>query len=202
MIVRLAECSLQTKFGLFRQVLYYDGQKEIIAIIMGDISHGENVLCRIHSSCLSGHAFNSIECDCREQMEISQALIQQSGKGIVIWLNQEGRGNGHFALMKTAALKAQGISQSEAYRELGFLEDARSFIRAAEILRDLQVQSIVLLTNNPHKVNDLVKDGINIVGTREIYIDTNNNEELKRQYSDKIARGHVIDSAKGSNETL
>lgn len=90
MIVRLQEGYLKTKFGTFLEVLYYDGQKESVALVMGDISNSENVLCRIHSSCLSAHVFNSIECDCREQMEMAQFIIEQEGRGIIIWLEQEG----------------------------------------------------------------------------------------------------------------
>ncbi len=88
MIIRLAEGTLQTRFGAFTQILYYDGQKEIIALVMGDIAHKENVLCRVHSHCISAHIFNSIECDCREQMEMAQRLIQEAGSGVIIWLDQ------------------------------------------------------------------------------------------------------------------
>lgn len=75
MVIRLAEGNLQTRFGAFNQVLYYDGQKESIALVMGDVSQQENVLCRVHSHCIAGHLFNSVECDCREQMEQAQRLI-------------------------------------------------------------------------------------------------------------------------------
>src|SRR5687767_9897260 len=101
MIIRLAEGNLQTKFGDYHEILFYDGQKESIALIMGNVYGEEQVLCRIHSSCIAAHYFNSTECDCREQMEIAQRLIQQSGKGIIIYLDQEGKGNGHFALLKS-----------------------------------------------------------------------------------------------------
>ncbi len=81
MIVRLAEGSLRTKFGTFLEILYYDGQKESIAIVMGDVRGQDHVLCRLHSHCVSAHIFNSIECDCREQMELAQAMIEQQGAG-------------------------------------------------------------------------------------------------------------------------
>lgn len=83
MIVRLAEGTIKTLYGAYHEYLYYDGQKESIALVMGDL-RGENILCRVHSSCLYGHAFNSMECDCREQMQISQKLIEKAGKGLVI----------------------------------------------------------------------------------------------------------------------
>ena len=168
MIVRIAEGTLKTRFGTYQQVLYYDGQKETIALVMGDVAGRENVLCRVHSQCIHGHVFNSIECDCREQMEMSQRLIEESGSGVVIWLDQEGKNNGHMALLLSRKLKDEGVSQSEAYVKLGYKEDARSYVRAAEILRDLGVKSITLLTNNPDKLSQLRKDGLLISGTQPL----------------------------------
>ena len=105
MNIKLAERDLKTKFGDFREILYYDGQTESVAIVMGEIENEADVLCRVHSSCLTAHVFSSIECDCREQMEMSQAMIQAAGKGIVIYLDQEGKGNGHLALMASIPYK-------------------------------------------------------------------------------------------------
>ena len=105
MNIRLAERNLKTKFGEFKEILYYDGQRESIALVMGDVENGEDVLCRVHSRCISAHEFNSIECDCREQMEISQFLIEQNGSGVVIWLDQEGKGNGHLALIGSGEIQ-------------------------------------------------------------------------------------------------
>jgi 3,4-dihydroxy 2-butanone 4-phosphate synthase/GTP cyclohydrolase II len=85
-----------------------DGQKETIALIMGGVAHKQNVLCRVHSHCISAHIFNSIECDCREQMEMSQRLIQKAGSGVIIWVDQEGKNNGHWALLQSRKLKAEG----------------------------------------------------------------------------------------------
>ena len=155
MIVRLKERSLETKFGSFREILYYDGQVESIAIVMGEVEKEEDVLCRIHSSCISAHVFNSIECDCREQMQASQEVIQKEGKGIIIYLDQEGKGNGHLALMASIEYKQAGFSQSEAYEKAGFESDARSFRPAAEILEDLGVKSITLLTGSEKKAAGL-----------------------------------------------
>jgi GTP cyclohydrolase II len=168
MIIRLAEGTLQTKFGTFTQILYYDGQKETIALVMGEVAHKENVLCRVHSHCISAHVFNSIECDCREQMEMSQSLIQEAGSGVVIWLDQQGKNNGHLALLQSRKLKDEGLSQAEAYVKLGYSADARSYIRAAEILRELKVQSITLMTNNPEKVSQLRDDGLVIAGIQSL----------------------------------
>jgi GTP cyclohydrolase II len=188
MIVRLAQGILKTKFGNFLEALYYDGQKESIAIVMGDVKNGEGILCRVHSSCISAHVFNSVECDCREQMEMSQFWIEQEGKGVVIWLDQEGKGNGHLALLASRPLKEQGLSQADAYEKLGYKTDARNYIRAAEILQDLGVKSVILLTNNSQKADDLTNVGINVAGTKRIHISTEGNEELLKFYQDKVKR--------------
>ena len=170
MIVRLAERDLKTKFGNYLEILYYDGQSESIALLMGNVEARENVLCRIHSSCISAHVFNSIECDCREQMEMSQSLIEQKGQGIIIYLDQEGKGNGHLALMASIKHKQAGLSQSEAYEKVGFEADTRSFRPAAEILSELKVKSVVLLTNNAEKAEDLRRASIIVSDTKEITI--------------------------------
>jgi 3,4-dihydroxy 2-butanone 4-phosphate synthase/GTP cyclohydrolase II len=171
MIVRIAEGTLKTKFGLFNQVLYYDGQKETIALVMGEVAQHKDVLCRVHSHCIHAHVFNSIECDCREQMEISQQLIQQAGRGVIVWLDQEGKNNGHMALLLSRKLKDKGVPQAEAYTRLGYSADARSYVRAAEILRDLGVESITLLTNNPDKVSELRRDGLIVAGVKALATD-------------------------------
>jgi GTP cyclohydrolase II len=168
MIVKLAEGNLKTKYGIFKECLYYDGQKEAIAFFMGDLQNAEDVLCRVHSSCIFGHYFNSIECDCQEQMDVSQQLIQQAGQGIIILLDQEGKGNGHFALLNSVAHKGKGVKQADAYEAVGFKKDARDFRSAAKILQDLGVQSIRMLTNNEKKVRTLSEFGIEVKGTREI----------------------------------
>lgn len=168
MIVKLAEGNLKTKYGVFQEALYYDGQKEAIAFFMGELKNAEAVLCRVHSSCIFGHYFNSVECDCQEQMDVSQQLIQREGRGIIILLDQEGKGNGHFALLNSVRYKRQGVKQADAYEAVGFKKDARDFSGAAKILKDLGVKSIQMLTNNPNEVNTLSEHGINIVGTKEI----------------------------------
>jgi GTP cyclohydrolase II len=190
MIFRIAEADLDTKYGLYREFLYYDGQKESIAIVCGDIREKKEVLCRIHSHCISAHVFNSIECDCREQMEMSQRIINLAGHGVIIWLDQEGRGNGHMAKLQSTKYKKQGLTQSKAFSELGYAVDARCFVRSAEILADLGVQSIKLLTNNPNKKIDLEKAGIIVSSTSSLKISPDDNPYLKALYEDKVSQGH------------
>ena len=170
MVVKIAEGNLKTRFGEFHEILFYDGQKESIALVMGAVAGEEDVLCRVHSSCIFGHVFNSIECDCREQMEVSQQLIQKAGKGIIIWLDQEGKGNGHFALLKSVEHKRLGLAQADAYEAVGFKKDARDYTRAAEMLNELGVRSIRMLTDNPDKVETLARHGIRVAGIQPVVL--------------------------------
>ena len=167
MNIRLAERELRTKFGTFTEILYYDGQSESIAIVMGDVANGDDVLARVHSHCIGAHVFNSVECTCREEMAAAQSAIEQAGRGVIIWLDQEGKGNGHLALIESIKYKNE-FGQAEAYRRAGYLADARSFRPAVEILADLRVKSVVLLTNNPEKAEDLRRSSISISGTMEM----------------------------------
>ena len=193
MVIRLAEAPLHTRFGTFLEILYYDGQQESIAIVMGEVREGDNVLCRLHSHCVSAHLFNSIDCDCREQMELAQAMIERQGAGVIIWLNQEGRGNGHLALLRSRALQAQGLSQTEAYVQLGYAADARQYASAAAILQDLGVKSVVLMTNSPHKIGSLQVAGITVSATSPLILEPEASDRLRRFYEDKIAQGHRIE---------
>lgn len=168
MNIRLAERELKTTFGIFTEILYYDGQAESIALVMGDVRRQENVLCRVHSECIGGHVFNSIECECAQEMAAAQSAIQRAGRGVIVYLAQEGKGNGHLALMKSIPYKKSGHSQGEAYEMAGFEADARRFRPAAEILADLGVGSVALLTNNPEKAEDLRRFSITVSETMEM----------------------------------
>ncbi len=168
MNIRLAERELETKFGIFTEILYSDGQSESIALVMGDVAGSEDVLCRIHSACVGGHVFNSIECECADEMAAAQGAIQAAGKGVIIYLDQEGRGNGHLALIKSIPFKKAGHSQGEAYKMAGFEPDARSYRPAAEILTDLEVVSVLMLTNNPEKGDELRRSSIAVTATKQM----------------------------------
>ena len=156
---------MATRFGTFREVLYYDGISESIALVMGDVAGKERVLCRIHSACIGGHVFNSVECECAAEMAAAQRTIQYEECGVIIYLEQEGRGNGHLALMRSIPFKKAGRSQSEAYELAGYAPDARSYRPAAMILHDLGVRSVTLLTGNGSKVDELRNLGIDVAGT-------------------------------------
>src|SRR5678816_2105312 len=167
MIKRLADRSLKTKFGTFTEVLYYDGQQESIALVMGDVDGGEDILCRVHSHCIGAHVFNSIECTCREEMEEAQIAIQNEGRGVIIWLDQEGKGNGHLALIESIPFKKEH-GQATAYEMAGYKPDARSYSAAAQILSELGVRSIVLLANSDSKADDLRAELITVASTRTV----------------------------------
>jgi 3,4-dihydroxy 2-butanone 4-phosphate synthase/GTP cyclohydrolase II len=160
MIKRLASRELRTKFGTFTEILYYDGRRDSIAIVMGDIA-GDDVLCRVHSHCIGAHIFNSVECTCREEMEAAQLVIQEAGRGLIIWLDQEAKGNGHLALIESIPFKKEH-GQATAYEMAGYKADARDYRSPAQILTDLKVHSIVLLANSESKAEDLRREGVNV----------------------------------------
>ena len=168
MIVELAKGTLKTKYGTFTEILFYDGQKESIALVMGELDQAEDVLCRVHSSCIFGHYFNSIECDCQQQMNNAQQAIQDAGNGIIILLDQEGKGNGHLALLHSVYFKRQGINQAEAYQQAGFKKDARDFSSAAKIINYLNISSTKLLTDNPNKAASMRAFGVQVNGIEQV----------------------------------
>ena len=170
MISRLAERELNTRFGKFNEILYYDGQSESIALVLGEITSAENVLVRLHSACIGGHVFNSIECECAAEMATAQQSIQGAGRGVIIYLDQEGKGNGHLALMRSIPFKKAGHTQGEAYELAGYRADARDYRPAAEILTDLCVRSIILLSDNPVKGEELRGYSISVSEVRSLEV--------------------------------
>ncbi len=119
MIVRLAERDLDTRFGTFKEILFYDGQAESIALVMGDVGDGEHVICRIHSACIGGHIFNSVECKCADEMAAAQAMVAEVGRGVIIYLDQEGKGNGHLALDEKYSVQESGADPGRGLHESG-----------------------------------------------------------------------------------
>lgn len=192
-IARLAERPLSTAFGVWREILYYNGLAESFALVHGQVAGRESVPCRVHSACVSSHIFNSIECDCREQMALAQAMIRELGHGVIIWLDQDGRGNGHLALMLVAKLSAeQGISQTDAYRKLGYGDDQRHYGAATAILHDLGVTSVRLISSSPAKVSALAAGGIEVTGLLPVSVDLDEYPQLRAYYADKVARGYAF----------
>lgn len=161
---RYAEASLPTNFGTFRCMVYRleDGH-EHVALVMGDVNSRSSVLCRIQSECLTGEVFQSLRCDCKHQLDMALSLIGKEECGILLYLRQEGRGIGLGNKIRAYHLQEGGADTVDANRILGFPDDGRDFNCAIRILRDLNVASVRLLTNNPNKVDALVNAGIHVV---------------------------------------
>ncbi|HEV7668016.1 MAG TPA: GTP cyclohydrolase [Thermoanaerobaculia bacterium] len=160
----LVERDLETKFGTWTEHLFRYADHDIVVLSFGAWRDQENVLVRTHSACLGGHYFWSVECDCREQLEAAFERIVADGAGLIVLLDQEGRGNGHAAVMRVAPYaRAYGCSHSVAYRALGYPEDGRSYLGAAVVLRKLGVTSVRLMTDNPAKISTLASHGLSVV---------------------------------------
>lgn len=194
LVEKSAEAYIPTKYGDFKAYGYINllNGEHHIALVKGDISDGEDVLCRVHSECLTGDVFSSLKCDCGEQLNFAMSEIEKEGRGILLYMRQEGRGIGLINKLKAYALQEKGMDTLEANLALGFEADMREYYIAAQILKDLGVKSLNILTNNPDKIEQLKDYGIDIKERRAIEVQANEHDKnyLKTK---KEKMGHILE---------
>lgn len=193
LVRNIANVELPTRYGSFRLNLYEDliSKEHHIAIVKGDVVGQKNVLVRVHSSCVTGDIFHSLRCDCGEQLEIALKMIEKSGLGVVLYMHQEGRGIGLANKIHAYHLQEKGLDTVEANIALGFAADLRDYGIGAQILCDLGLSSIHLLTNNPKKIVGL--DGYGLTVTKRVAVEITPGE-INRRYlrTKKEKLGHLL----------
>ena len=195
LIKREAEANLPTKFGVWKIYAYTStvDMKEHVALVMGEVKEDEPILVRVHSECLTGDVFGSLKCDCQSQLHRAMEMIANEGKGVIVYLRQEGRGIGLVNKIKAYHLQDHGFDTVEANEKLGFPPDMRNFGIGAQILRDLGVKKMKVMTNNPKKLIGLEGYGLEIVERVPIEVGVcEYNKDYLRTKKEKL--GHILEN--------
>ena len=190
----MAEANLPTRHGRFRVVAFEaeDGQ-EYGAVVKGDVDGRDDVPVRLHSECFTGDVMGSVKCDCRDQLEAALDFIGEAERGVVVYLRQEGRGIGLANKIRAYALQDSGLDTVEANLALGFQDDHRKYDIAADILAELGVRSVRILTNNPNKIAGLKRFGIPVRGRIPLQVETR--PENAFYLSTKASKsGHMLEN--------
>ncbi len=194
MVKKITEAKLPTNYGEFTVMAYKSSvdKTEHIAMVKGDISGKKPVLVRVHSECLTGDVFKSLRCDCGEQFELAMQKMNEEGRGVFLYMRQEGRGIGLHNKLKAYALQDQGMDTVEANIALGFPADLRDYGIGAQILADIGLHNIILLTNNPKKIVGLESYGLKVVETVPL-LATPNSYNIHYLETKKNKLGHILD---------
>lgn len=193
LVERVTEAEMPTKYGIFKAYGYVNkiNGEHHVALVKGNVADGEPVLCRVHSECLTGDAFGSLRCDCGEQLAEALRRIEKNGRGVLLYMRQEGRGIGLINKLKAYHLQDGGMDTVEANLALGFKADLREYGTGAEILADLGVKKMILMTNNPMKIKGLDGYGLEIVGREPIEMTCNEKNEFY-MYTKYKKMGHIL----------
>lgn len=192
-IARDIEVKMPTQWGNFKLIAYRQttNEQEHLALVKGNWKKDEPVMVRMHSSCVTGDIFGSLRCDCGSQLHKAMELIEKEGKGAVVYINQEGRGIGLLNKLRAYKLQEEGRDTVEANLELGFKMDERDYGVGAQILRDLAISKIRLMTNNPKKRAGLLGYGLEIVENIPLEVESNpHNHSYLKTKRDKM--GHTL----------